>query len=289
MSAVRPPSQRVRCPASAPSATHRRAARMRRKRHSSRGAVTAEFAVALPAVVLLLAFLLAGAAAGATQLRLEEGARGGARELARGGSAAEAAAVVRRLAGPSAVTALASDGGWLSVTVSDQVPGAVGSLVPWTLTARAWTRSEVRGGDRAGDRRPAPGPGCRTAVVTPRRFRKPRGEAPDGPVCGHVPNREHAPRRRRRQRERGSGTILAAGLGLVVIMATALIMLLAQSAVAASRAAAAADLAALAAADSARGITAGEPCDVAGDVAARNHARVISCFVGAGETVQVGS
>lgn len=118
---------------------------MRRKRRSSRGAVTAEFAVALPAVVLLLAFLLAGAAAGATQLRLEEGARGGARELARGGSAAGAAAVVRRLAGPSAVTALASDGGWLSVTVSDQVPGAVGSLVPWTLTARAWTRSEVAG------------------------------------------------------------------------------------------------------------------------------------------------
>ncbi len=117
--------------------------------------------------------------------------------------------------------------------------------------------------------------------------RQSRGGAPAGPGCGRVLNRAYAQRRRRRQRERGSGTILAAGLGLVVIMATALIMLLAQSAVAASRAAAAADLAALAAADAARGITAGEPCDVARDIAARNNARVISCLVGTGETVQV--
>lgn len=49
------------------------------------GAVTAEFAVALPAVVLLLAFLLAGGAAGITQLRLEEAVRAGARASARGG------------------------------------------------------------------------------------------------------------------------------------------------------------------------------------------------------------
>ncbi len=48
------------------------------------GAVTAEFAVALPAVVLLLAFLLAGGAAGITQLRLEEAVRAGARASARG-------------------------------------------------------------------------------------------------------------------------------------------------------------------------------------------------------------
>jgi Flp pilus assembly protein TadG len=44
-----------------------------------RGAVTAEFAVALPAVLLLLGMLLAGSAAGLTQLRLEEAARAGAR------------------------------------------------------------------------------------------------------------------------------------------------------------------------------------------------------------------
>ena len=110
-----------------------------------RGAVTAEFAVALPAVLLLLALLLAGSAAGVTQLRLEEAARAGARALARGEDAAAVDAIVRRLAGASAASAVASDGGWLSVTVSGKVPGAVGSILPWALTARAWTRGETSG------------------------------------------------------------------------------------------------------------------------------------------------
>lgn len=110
-----------------------------------RGVVTAEFAVALPAVVLLLALLLAGSAAGMTQLRMEEAARAGARALARGEDAAAVDAIVRRLAGAAAASAVASDGEWLSVTVSGKVPGAVGSLLPWTLTARAWTRGETSG------------------------------------------------------------------------------------------------------------------------------------------------
>ena len=88
-------------------------------------------------------------------------------------------------------------------------------------------------------------------------------------------------------RERGSGTVLAAGLALVVITAMAVMLLLAQSAVLASRAAAAADLAALAAADALRGVTSGEPCTVAADVAARHAATVLSCTEGDGQTVEV--
>jgi len=110
---------------------------------AARGAVTAEFAVALPAVVLLLGLLLAGSAAGLTQLRLEEAARAGARALARGEDAAAVGGIVRQLAGDSALAAVASDGVWLSVTVSGTVSGAVGPLVPWTLTAKAWARSEA--------------------------------------------------------------------------------------------------------------------------------------------------
>ena len=87
--------------------------------------------------------------------------------------------------------------------------------------------------------------------------------------------------------ERGAGTVLALGLGLLVVLAAVLLALLAQSAAMASRAAAAADLAALAAADAARGIASGEPCAVAVDVAHRNGARVLSCGVGSGFTVQV--
>ena len=109
----------------------------------ARGAVTAEFAVALPGVLLLLALLLAGAAAGVTQLRLEEAARAGARALARGESPAAVEGIVRTLAGASATAAVAEEGEWLSVTVTDRVGGPLGSTVPWTLTARASARSET--------------------------------------------------------------------------------------------------------------------------------------------------
>ncbi|MDR7082605.1 Flp pilus assembly protein TadG [Arthrobacter ginsengisoli] len=114
-----------------------------RRAGASRGAVTAEFAVTLPAVLLLLGLLLAGSAAGVTQLRLEEAARAGARALARGEDAGAVDMIVRRLAGDSADAAVASDGEWLTVTVSGRVPGAVGSLLPWTFSARAWARGET--------------------------------------------------------------------------------------------------------------------------------------------------
>lgn len=87
--------------------------------------------------------------------------------------------------------------------------------------------------------------------------------------------------------ERGSGTVLAAGLALVVMAAMALMLLLAQSTVLASRAAAAADLAALAAADALRGITTGEPCTLAAEVAARHAATLLGCSEGGGQTVEV--
>jgi Flp pilus assembly protein TadG len=112
---------------------------------NARGAVTAEFAVALPAVLALLAMLLAGAAAGMTQLRIEEGARAGARALARGEDPAAVERTVRTLAGSSAAASVAADGEWFNVTVTDRVPGPLGASIPWTLTARAATRSETAG------------------------------------------------------------------------------------------------------------------------------------------------
>lgn len=111
----------------------------------SRGAVTAEFAVTLPAVLLLLAVLLAGASAGVTQLRLEEGARAGARALARGEDPATVERIVRTLTGGSASASVSAAGEWLDVTVTDRVGGPLGSSIPWLLTARASTRSETAG------------------------------------------------------------------------------------------------------------------------------------------------
>jgi Flp pilus assembly protein TadG len=109
----------------------------------SRGAVTAEFAVALPAVLMLLAMLLAGSAAGVTQLRLEEAARAGARALARGEDPAVVDGIVRKLAGASASSFVAADGEWQRVTVSDRMAGFLGNVVPWTLTAQAEARTET--------------------------------------------------------------------------------------------------------------------------------------------------
>jgi hypothetical protein len=87
--------------------------------------------------------LWAGSAAGITQLRLEEAARAGARALARGEAPPAVAGMVRKLAGATASSAVVVDGEWLSVTVSDRVAGPFGSVVPWTLTARAEARGET--------------------------------------------------------------------------------------------------------------------------------------------------
>jgi Flp pilus assembly protein TadG len=132
---------------------------------TERGAVTAEFAVALPAVLLLLAMLLSGAAAGVTQLRLEEGARAGARALARGDDSAAVERIVRTLSGTSASATVAADGEWLSVTVTDRVGGPLGSSIPWTLRARASTRNETAAASPAIFTAVAASPAIPTAVA----------------------------------------------------------------------------------------------------------------------------
>lgn len=57
---------------------------MRRELFADRGAVTAEFAVALPAIVLVLALGLGALAAGATAVRLQQAAAESARLFGRG-------------------------------------------------------------------------------------------------------------------------------------------------------------------------------------------------------------
>ncbi|WP_026546539.1 Rv3654c family TadE-like protein [Paenarthrobacter nicotinovorans] len=89
--------------------------------------------------------------------------------------------------------------------------------------------------------------------------------------------------------ERGAGTVLALVLGAVVIALLFGVLFLAQAGVLASRAASAADLAALAGADAARGLTSGEPCSVASDVAGRQEAKIVSCTVTGGTVVDVAT
>lgn len=83
--------------------------------------------------------------------------------------------------------------------------------------------------------------------------------------------------RRRRCDERGAATVLTLGIvGAIVALAAALTMVLVAS-VASQSAANAADAAALAAADAVSGAVAGDPCDLAERLAARNGARLVAC------------
>lgn len=109
----------------------------------TRGSVTAETAVVLPAITALLALLLLSVSAGMLQLRLEEGARAGARALARGDSAALVLGLVSRVAGDRVTVSLGSSGSYATVTVQGKVEGVLSGLVPWTQSARASARVET--------------------------------------------------------------------------------------------------------------------------------------------------
>lgn len=117
--------------------------RNRRCSGRQQGAVTAEVAVALPSLVLLLALLLGAATAGLTQLRLEEAARAGARELVRGESVDQVEVTVRRLAGGQARVELTGDGKFSTVTVSSLLTVPLLDLVGWELSAAASARTEI--------------------------------------------------------------------------------------------------------------------------------------------------
>lgn len=118
---------------------------VRRWAHLQCGMVTAELAVAIPAVMLVLACSLAGLAAGIDQIRCVDAARLAGRAAARGESidtvralaleAAPAGATVdvERWGGDAVVVVRASTGGW-------------GGFVPvWTLSATATTPVEGAG------------------------------------------------------------------------------------------------------------------------------------------------
>ena len=80
-------------------------------------------------------------------------------------------------------------------------------------------------------------------------------------------------------REQGSSTVLVVALVAAAALLASGILLWASAGRAAMQAAAAADLAALAAADTARGLRPGDPCTVAADVARANHASLAECTV----------
>ncbi len=67
------------------------------KSPAEEGVITAEFAVALPAVTVVLALCLGAASTGVAQLKVEESARTAARSAARGDSEAQIRSAVSRI------------------------------------------------------------------------------------------------------------------------------------------------------------------------------------------------
>jgi len=106
--------------------------------------VTAELAVALPAVVLVLAALVVVVAAGSAQVRVVDAARAGARAASAGEPPARVDEVVTRVAGPSATATVDEAGSWVTVTVRSSVTGGwFSGPLGVTATATAWLESAV--------------------------------------------------------------------------------------------------------------------------------------------------
>ena len=117
-----------------------------RLRARDEGAVTAEFAVALPAVIAVLALCLSAAAVGIAQSRLEESSRVAARAFARGDNLAAVQHEVSRI-DPSInlqVQTVEETSGarQVRVQVERAAPGVVGSVTGWRLQATATARVE---------------------------------------------------------------------------------------------------------------------------------------------------
>jgi hypothetical protein len=105
-----------------------------------RGSATAELAVGMVAVVLVLAVLLVTTAAASARMRLQDAARAGARVAAIGQSDAEVLAVARRVAGGAAEVAIVRDPPWVEVRVSSSVAGSwfTGGAVGLSASATTW-------------------------------------------------------------------------------------------------------------------------------------------------------
>lgn len=80
-----------------------------------------------------------------------------------------------------------------------------------------------------------------------------------------------------REKQRGSSSVAALGIIAALLLILTVIAGLITVSTVNQQAMAAADLAALAAADTARGLRTGDPCEVAGHIAATHKAQLVGC------------
>ncbi|WP_313814106.1 TadE family type IV pilus minor pilin [Glutamicibacter sp.] len=89
--------------------------------NDDRGSSTAEFAVLLPSIALMVSLLLCFGVLGMQQIRVQQAAGAMARELARGEDTGTARASGARLAGEGASFSLSTGGEYSTVTVAKSI------------------------------------------------------------------------------------------------------------------------------------------------------------------------
>jgi hypothetical protein len=109
---------------------------------SDRGSVTAELAVALPAVVVVIGAVLLVVAASTSQMRCADAARAGARAAAIGETDARVREIASHVAGDGTAVTVARSGPWVTVTTSRPVGRGPLAAVPLRADARATARVE---------------------------------------------------------------------------------------------------------------------------------------------------
>ncbi|MDA8370189.1 MAG: pilus assembly protein [Nocardiopsaceae bacterium] len=117
---------------------------MRCRSGADQGTATAETAVALPGLALVLAVSLAAVQAVATHLACVDAARIGARALARGEPDTAVLSLVAQVAPDQAETDLSVDGEFARVTVRAPVHLGPGATAPVIVGGAAATPAETR-------------------------------------------------------------------------------------------------------------------------------------------------
>lgn len=115
---------------------------MARNSDSEGGSVTAEFALGLPAVMLVLLLVIGMAMHGASRVALEDGARAAARELARGESAETAEQTARSAAGDEVAVVISAEGEYTRVVLTRPVRVLGLIQLDTELTSEASARTE---------------------------------------------------------------------------------------------------------------------------------------------------
>lgn len=104
-----------------------------------RGSITAEFAVALPAVIMILAFVLVLSNMALGMATLQSAARTGARLVAVETNLNTVSSVVKELAGPGTAVDISVTQGWVTVQVSKPVTVGPFNLGTFRLSSQATT------------------------------------------------------------------------------------------------------------------------------------------------------